>query len=298
MTSRNSESLRDSDMPLDLFTKMRTLETRLTEKQRLLAPYFLANLERLPFLTVSSIARNAGVSEPTVIRFVRLLGYGGFVEFKDELQKVIVKKLAPAEKFRHVPKSNEKAARFLDTLFEREIENLREARRRLDLVQTGDIVSKIIKARKKYVLGLRNSAGCAYLLGRLLGYIMTDVVTLLEGDTRMYEDLGSIEQHDVLIAISYPRYTKNTVEAVQIAKGRGAITVSITDSELSPTAQMSDYAIIAPSDSNSYSNSYTASLSVIHALTGLIAQKNRKEADQLLHKREKALEPFDLFYKK
>ena len=285
-------------MQEDLFTKIRTLETRLTEKQRVLAPYFLSNLEKLPFLTTSKIASETGVSEPTVIRFVRMLGYGGFVEFKDELQELIVEKLAPVEKLHHIPKSNEKAAQFLDALLEKEIENLGEARRRLDLVQIDDIVSKIIKARKKYVLGLRTSAGCAYLLGRLLGYIMADVVTILDGDSRMYEDLRNIDQRDVLISISYPRYMKNVVEAIQIAKGRGAITVSITDTDLSPTAQMSQYAIIAPSKSNSYFNSYTACLSVINVLAALAALKNRKEADYLLQEREKALEPFDLFYKK
>lgn len=113
----------------------------------------------------------------------------------------------------------------------------------------------------------------------------------------MYENLRAIGKEDVLITISYPRYTKNTVEAVQFAKLRRATTITITDSKLSPTAQMSTYSMIAPSHSFTFANSYTAALSVINLLATIISRFNKKEADAVLESGRRVSNPLNFSIK-
>lgn len=116
-------------MPQDLFTKIKALETTLTEKQRVLAPYFLSHLQELPFKTTSEISRDSGVSEPTVIRFVRLLGYKGFVEFREEFQRKFMEKFRPSERFHQISRVNKNLEEIIHGVFENEIHNLRETRK-------------------------------------------------------------------------------------------------------------------------------------------------------------------------
>ncbi len=283
-------------MPQDLFTKIRSLETKLSQKQKRVAPYFLAHPEELPFQTTSEIASKTGVSEPTVIRFVRLLGFKGFTNFKDELQRMALEKFGPSGNRRKVKKINKSLKELVGIAFEREIQNLRETQEELTIPHIEAIVNAIINANKKYIIGLRNSAGCAHVLGRTLSHILPDITVILDGDTRLYEGLRSIGKGDVLITVSYPRYIKTTVDAVRFSKDRKATTISITDSEVSPAAQISKFAIIAPSNSITFANSYTACFSVINLLTAAIININSKEkTEAVLKEWENAIGSFDFF---
>ena len=283
-------------MSEDLFSKISSLESGFSPKQKTMADYVVSHLQELPFKTTAEISRDAGVSEPTVIRFVRLLGYKGFVEFRDELQRKLMEKFGPSGRFHQVSAVNKNLEEIVNGLFEDEIHNLRETQKGLDIRQIEEIVQQIIAARTKYIVGLRNCAGCAHVLGRVLSHILPNVLSIFDGDIRMYESLRAIGKEDVLITISYPRYLKNTVEAVQFAKLHRATTITITDSKLSPSAQISRYSIIAFSRSFTFANSYAASLSVVNLLAGLISRFNKKEAEAVLGEWEKSLESLQAFY--
>ena len=285
-------------MAEDLFSKIGSLEADLMPQQKKVADYFLSHLQELPFQTTSDISMETGVSEPTVIRFVRLLGYKGFVDFRDQLQSKFLEEFGPSERFEKVSAVHKNLEEVVSSMFEMEVHNLRETRKGLDIRRIEEIVRAIIAARTKYIIGLRTTSGSAYVLGRVLSHILPNVLTILDGDVRMYENLRAIGKEDVLITISYPRYLKNTVEALQFAKLRKATTIAITDSQLSPTAQMSTYSIIAPSNSLTFANSYTACFSVINLLMAAIIQiHSGKEMKAVLDEWKKSLEHFQFFYK-
>jgi DNA-binding MurR/RpiR family transcriptional regulator len=209
-----------------------------------------------------------------------------------------LEEFGPSERFEKVSTAHKNLEGIVSSTFEMEIHNLRETRKGIDLGRIEEIVHAIIAARMKYIIGLRTTSGCAYLLGRILSHILPNVLTILDGDVRMYENLRAIGKKDVLITISYPRYLKNTVEALQFAKLRKATTIAITDSKLSPTAQISKYSIIAPSNSQTFANSYTACLFAINLLTAAIIQiHDGKKMKVVLNEWEKSLEPFKFFYK-
>lgn len=280
-----------------LFTKIRNFEQKSNGKQKTLAQYFLSNFEEASFQTVAEVACKARVSEATVVRFARGLGYKGFPHLKDEFQNVILKKLAPSERLHKIFDTSYNSKKIINHALEREIQNIIETQKRLQIENIEQIAQCIIDARRKYIVGLRASSGCAYLLGHFLSRILPDIVTILDGDTRLFEGLKAIGKEDILIAISYPRYTKRTVEALQFVKDRHINTIVITDSELSPAAQISEFTIVAPANSSNFTNSYTACLSIINLLITLIINFDKYKTERMLREWEKALEGFDFFYK-
>ena len=284
-------------MPNDLFTKIKSLENNSAGKQKMLARYFLSHFQDLPFQTAAKIAKKAGVSEPTVIRCAKALGYEGFPELRDELQRMILGKLAPFERLHQAVVENYDLENIIAVGFETEIRNLREAQKHLDPFKIEQIVNYIIEAKKKYVLGLRTSAGCAYILGRLLTYVLSDVITILNDGISVFEELRAIRKGDILIALSYPRYIKTTVTALEFARDREASTITISDSKLAPAAQVSEFSIIAPSSFISFTRSYTACLSIINLLVTLIAHKGKARSEAMLQEWENTLKSFDFFYR-
>ena len=283
-------------MSQDLFIKIKNLEKDSSEKQKTLARYFLAHLNESSFQTVAEIAKEVGVSEPTVVRFAKALGYKGFPELRDEFQRIILRRLIPSERVAGAFGAGQDLGKIVDRVFERESRNLKDTHKALDIFNIERIVDCIVKAENKYVLGLRSSSGCAYILGRFLGHILPNVSTILSGHISVFEELRTIRKGDVLIAICYPRYVRTTVDALQFARDRGAATITITDSDLTPSAQVSQFSIVAVSNSLSFSNSYTACLSVINVLTSIISQKNKKQTKHYLEEWD-ILEPFNFFYK-
>ncbi len=151
-----------SCMSQDIFRKIRNLEAELSPKQKILAPYFLVHLGELPFQTTPEIAGKLGVSEPTVIRFARSLGFKGFVEFKDELQRIVLEKYGPSERLSKIKKINKEVEEIVGMIFEKELHNLRETQRRLNIQGIEKIAYELIRAKKKYVVGLRTSSACLF----------------------------------------------------------------------------------------------------------------------------------------
>ena len=135
-------------------------------------------------------------------------------------------------------------------------------------------VNRIVNARHIYMLGARSST---HLAGYLHFYMqmMFENVTLVQSTAagEIFEQLFRCGEGDVMITLSFPRYSRDTINAARFAKSRGVEIVAITDQEQSPVAQMSEAALLAPSEMLSFIDSMTAPLSLINALLVGIATK-------------------------
>jgi DNA-binding MurR/RpiR family transcriptional regulator len=102
----------------------------------------------------------------------------------------------------------------------------------------------------------------------------------------------------VVIGISFPRYSKNTIKAISYAKANGATVIGITDSENSPVAEGSDICLISRSDTASFVDSLVAPLSVINALIAAVGIKNRDKMQKNLEKLERIWEEYEVYDRK
>lgn len=279
-------------MDNDLFQRIRNFEQKLGGKQKKLAQYLLSHFEKIPFQTVAEISSEAGVSDSTVIRLSRTFGCEGFPQLREQFQRAILEKLSPSERFHKVIDFPDNFEELVSLGFETEVQNLKETEKGLEIENILRIADCIIKARGKYVVGLRASSGCASLLGRFLTQTLPNVITILDGDSRLFEGLKDIGKEDILVAISYPRYTKAAIEAVQFARDRKAITVTITDSALSPAAQISKFALIGAANSCNFANSYTGCLAIINLLVTLIIHLDKEQTEISLREWEEAIKSF------
>lgn len=247
-----------------LIDRIGRLEGSLSAAHNLIAAFFMNSGHKAAFLTAAEVAAAVGTSESTVVRFARILGFRGYPQLQEFLREGLLATLSPVERLDSEVITTDASAR-RGRLLELEAANLRTALERVDANALDGLVRAILDAENCYVVGLRSSRAPATLLSHYLSKI-TAKVTLISSSDALMEKLSWIKTRDVLIAYSYPRYSKATIDALRIAKSNGARTGTITDSTAAPSAQVSDFVLVGPATSSFYGNSFVAAA----ALTNLL----------------------------
>ena len=241
--------------------------------QKRIAAYILENYDKAAFMTASKLGRLVGVSESTVVRFASELGYDGYPSMQRALQEMIRSRLTSTQRIKAAGDMFS-GQDVLGAVLQSDIEKLREVVGGAVRKDFDDVVNRIQNARHIYILGARSStfvAGYLYFYLHLLFENVTLVQTTAAGE--IFEQLFRIGPEDVLIAISFPRYSKVTVNTVKFAQARGASIIAVTDNELSPVYQMSDAALLAPCEMISFVDSMVAPLSLMNALLVALAAR-------------------------
>ena len=234
--------------------------------QKRIAAYILENYDKAAFMTASKLGRLVGVSESTVVRFASELGYDGYPSMQRALQEMIRSRLTSTQRIKAAGERYEHQD-VLGAVLQSDIEKLREVVNTASRNDFSAVVDRIQNARHIYILGARSStfvAGYLHFYMHLLFEKVTLVQTSAAGE--IFEQLFRIGEGDVVIAVSFPRYSKVTMSAVQFAKDRGATIVAVTDNELSPLYPLSEAALFAPCEMISFVDSMVAPLSLMNAL--------------------------------
>lgn len=243
--------------------------------QKRIAAYILENYDKAAFMTASRLGILAGVSESTVVRFASELGYDGYPSMQRALQDMIRSRLTSTQR---IQAAGDMYQNVLPAVIQSDIDKLRQMLGRSDQSEFDKVVDKISSSRHVYILGVRSSSFVAGYLHFYM-HLLSENVTLIQSNAagEMFEQMLRMGPGDVLIAISFPRYSKVTINTVKFARDRGAEIIAITDNELSPVYQLSGAALLAPCEMISFVDSMVAPLSLINAL--LVALSNRFGAD-------------------
>jgi DNA-binding MurR/RpiR family transcriptional regulator len=266
----------------DLIHRINEKYKKMSKGQKLIAEYIMNNYDKAAFMTASRIGERVGVSESTVVRFADMLGYDGYPKLQKALQEMIRNKLTTVQRIEMTSEVDESA--LLKSVSKADINNIRLTVEDIDKDAFNEVVERIFSARSIYVLGLRSAAPLAQFMGYYLSFIFDKVRIVTSGINDILEQLIHVQPQDLLIGISFPRYARRTVEAMAFAKNKGAETVAITDSLLSPLTTYADHILLARSDMASFVDSLVAPLSLINAL--IVAVGIRKKADISLDFRE------------
>ena len=264
---------------------------RFTKSQRNIADYLLAHPDRVAFLTASRLARELGISESTVVRFAVALGYSGYPEMQKDVQEIIRNKLSTAERMKlSVGDKN-----ILTKIIRTDIQNLQLTLEEISQEDFSRAVEAIHQARRIYVAGLRSAAALAHFLGFYLDLVLKNK-TVIKDIEVMFEDLITIGTEDLVIGISFHRYTWRVVEFLSCARERGAQVIALTDSVLSPLAQSADITLLTRCDINSFIDSFVAPLSVINALITAVSEKDRESVLNTLSEMEILWKKLGVYY--
>ncbi|NCB74217.1 MAG: MurR/RpiR family transcriptional regulator [Clostridia bacterium] len=234
--------------------------------QRRIAKYIQENYDKAAFMTAGKLGTTVGVSESTVVRFAAELGYDGYPGMRKALQEIIRNRLTSVQRI-EVAKDQMNGSNVLKAVLTADMEKLQKTVDDINPISFDAAVDAIIKAKHVYIVGMRSSAALSSFMGYYLN-LLRDNVHLLHDTavSEVYEQVIRINDGDVFIAMSYPRYSSRTVKAMRFAKNAGATTISLTDGESSPLVKISDITLYARSDMVSFLDSLVAPLSLINAL--------------------------------
>lgn len=241
-----------------------------SKQHKLLADYVQNNLVDVAFMSITELSKKAHVSTATITRFVKELGYGSFAHFQLEVKSLAKKEIAPIKEFKVIIKE-EPATNVLYDKVQESIAALSELYNR-DLNTALESASKTLcKGRRIYVLASRTSFSVAYYFYFSLKRFQENVVLIENRNDDVSIQLQYVTKDDVLLAISYPSYTKMTLEIVKYFAARHAKIVSITDQYTSPLAQHSTHLLVVKNRLKIY---FVTTLTVINALIAMMGKIN------------------------
>ena len=281
----------------DLINQIQKNFSKLSKSQKLIAQYIIENYDKAAFMTASRLADKVGVSESTVVRFANALGFDGYPQLQKGLEEIIKIKLTTVQRVEMAGEYSD-GDLVLKKVLRADINNIRATLEDIDYDVFQQVVNKICEAKKIYIVGLRSSMALADYFGFYLNLILDNVKIVHHGISNIFEQVFRVSKADVVIGIGFPRYSVQTVDALSYVKEQGVTIVGITDSLLSPIANLADYTLTAKSNMASFVDSLVAPLSLINALIVAVGMCEKEKITEHFNKLEKIWKKYNVYQEK
>lgn len=281
----------------DLINKIQSELSGFSKGQKQIARFILEHYDKAAFMTASRLGTTVGVSESTVVRFATELGYDGYPHLQRALQEMIRNKLTSVQRM-EVSSDRMGGRDVLQTVLHADMDMIRQTLDEIDRDAFQGAVDALIGAKRIYILGVRSSSALSNFVGFYFNLLFENV-TLVHTNSvsEIFEQVLRVGPGDVVLGVSFPRYSKRTLSAMQYARDRGARVIALTDSRLSPLARVADHLLLARSDMASFVDSLVAPLSVVNALIVAVGMSRRDEIEQTFNKLERIWEEYDVYEK-
>lgn len=267
---------------------------KMSKTQKKIANYILKNMAGVSYLSIQKLAQEIDTSEASILRFCTFLGYHGFPEFKAELQKLTKEELSMRRRVEISYKAyNEKEAGIAE-IFEQEKSRIQSTLEKLDMDAFFQTCSKLILADRIFIVASRSAAALGEFFSYYLG-MCRDHVTLIREVNSAADVFSTLSSRDVVIGITFERYCAVTVQLCQYAFEKRAITVAITDTELSPIVKNSTYHFLTETAMPTYIDSFVAPLTLINAFLTEIGRNRNLELGQRMQELDEFHERFHAF---
>ncbi len=277
------------------FAKTDISNIKLSKGHKKLVQYITENYDKAAFMTASKLGEAVGVSESTVVRFALIMGFKGYPELQSELQRMIKSKLTAVQRM-EVSDSLVGDENAVKKLMGADMSLIRDT---IDSISQDDFnkaVSAVNNAKRIYILGVRSSAALASFMYFYLNPVFENVVlvdTTSAGE--MFEQMFRIGKDDICVALSFPRYSSQTINALHFVSDRGAKIIAITDYSDSPIAKFADILLVAKSSIVSVVDSLVAPLSLITALVAAVTFSKREEAYNNFNELERIWDEYQVY---
>ncbi len=241
--------------------------------KRKIGEYLLENYSAASYMTAAKLSETVGISESTIVRYATELGFDGYPELQSAL------KYAARSKLNSVQRMERAIKRFdgdtLQKSFNSDIESIRKTLAMTDKKAFDDFVSALINAQRIYIVGARSSASLGIFMNYYLS-ILFDNVQLVHTviGSEAYDQLFRVKKGDVVLGITFPRYSKLTLEVLEFSKKAGATVLGITDSIHSPVVKNADITLFAENESDTFVDSLTAPFALVNSILTEIGRRD------------------------
>ena len=282
---------------MDILQKIDASMPGFSKGQKAIGKYILEHYDKAAYMTALKLGTTVHVSESTVVRFAIELGYDGYPDLQRSLRELIRTRLTSLQRI-EITNDRIEEDEVLEKVMNLDIEKMKNTLDNIDKTAFNNAVDAIIGARNIYIMGMRSSASLAVFMNFYLSLIFGNV-KLVNSTSRseIFEQLFRIGSEDVIIGISFPRYSKRIIQGMELAKQQKAKTIAITDSKDSPLAEFADHTLIARSEMASFVDSLVAPLSVINAMIVAIGKKKQEDVLNTFNRLEEVWDKFDVYNK-
>ncbi|MFH2075098.1 MAG: MurR/RpiR family transcriptional regulator [Pseudomonadota bacterium] len=259
---------------------------RLTASQSRAAQYIMDHYDEAIFLTASKLAGKVGVSEATIVRLSQVLGFDGYPKMQQMLRENLQNRLTTVSRLEKTVKNVRTDGDILTKIMQEDIRNLSQTLQDISLDTVHRAVMDMKNASRIYVVGLRGAHAPALVLSLYLRFLKKQATAVIPGYGDVWNTLHGMSSEDLVVGISFPRYTKLTVDVLEYAHEQGAKVGAITDSLISPLARHADWVLPAHSRLDSFIESFTAAMSLVNALLTALSVQDPEETMRALKERE------------
>lgn len=281
---------------LNLLQRIEQKASSFSKGQKRLAEYITSNYDTAGYLTASKLGREAGVSESTVVRFAYQLDYDGYPELQRAIQ-VIVKTNSNSMQRMSLSSKRYEEKGVLKSILSTDCERLRDTIiNGIDEEEFDKAVRFINEGKRLFILGARSAAYLAGLLGYYFKMLFDNVIIVDANSTsETLEQIYNMKPGDVMMGITFPRYSKRTIRALEFAKDHGAKTIALTDNMQSPIIEFADCKLLAKSDVMTIVDSLVCPLSVVNALVTAVALLRKEDVEKRLMALEELWNEYDVY---
>ena len=254
----------------------RIKNTELTKKQRIIGDYFIKNQERIGNLSALDIANEIGVSDASIIRFSKAIGFEGYADLKNKIYDMLVEnssnKIPLTERMR-INYEKLKDGDVTEQFIQKIQDNISDVFSHNSLEDFETIANAMVKGKRRYVIGLRGCKGTAIGFGRLLSFMMPNVTAIVDSECTSISLIQDLEEGDVVLMFVFSRFYKIDLEYLKFAKKNGAQIYLVINDVASILSSYADDILIVPTDSMNFCHSITALNVITEYLITLISRK-------------------------
>lgn len=280
-------------MNSNLLSRIKECSPNFSNLQKLVAEYLVNNYDKAAFMTATRISAAVGVSESTISRFACALGYEGFPQLQRALQDMVKNKLTTVDRLQMAIENQD--GHILGKVLNSDINNIKITLEEISREDFDRAISLILSARNIFIISLRSTTALGDFLHFYLHLLLKNC-RIISGAGILVEQLITLKPGDLVIGISFPRYTRQTVEGMKYARKSGAKTLAITDNMLSPLAKFADLTLTAQSNMISFIDSFVAPLSLINALIAGVGDKQAPRTQETLKQLEEIWKTFSVYH--
>lgn len=281
-------------MQNDIIDLVKEKRSKMSKGHRAVADYVLEHFDSAAYMTAQSLGAAAGVSESTVVRFASELGLDGYPELQQRVQEAARHRLTSVQRIKL--SETRLGDDIPGSVLTSDMEKIRSTMEQLSRKSFESAMNAIDGAKNIYIMGVRSSAALAQFLYYYLDIIYDNVKFIRSsGGSEIFEQLMKVGENDVLIAISFPRYSSNIAKAADFAASAGAKVIAITDSTSSPIAVRAYEVLTARSDMASFADSLVAPLSIINAIIAAAANRRQDELSATLGRLEDVWDEYNVY---
>ena len=281
----NNRDLNDSKSSLTSL-EVRFATSSLSGSRRRLIREILDNHEETFFLSSREMAKRYSVDAATIVRSVQALGYERFADFAADLRQHFVNHITPYTVLKAATQQKRSVIDQVEHCLDRDTESLSVLRSSLESSRVVDLAKRIHGARRLLVVGVDLAASLAWFLAYGLTPLGFDAHAPVGSTGNLQHKIDLLTKSDLLVAISFGRCLRETVEAVDRAHARGIPTFGITDSDTTPIALHCDDYLVAPTSSPSFTGSYVAPMALVNTIIVACAHLRPQRALAMLGRTE------------